>query len=70
MDKKDKMEVTYEDGLTRISEQELGNETFMKAQNAISDGDYKTAIKATEEELQKATAPMPLDKATNLSIVE
>ena len=53
MDKKDKMEVTYEDGLTRISEQELGHETFMKAQNAISDGDYKTAIKEFESLAKK-----------------
>jgi TPR repeat protein len=45
MDKKDKWEVAYEDGLTRISEQELGHETFMKGQNAFYDGDYKTAIK-------------------------
>ena len=45
MDKKDKWKVKYEDGLTKISEQELGHETFMKAQNAMADGDYKTAIK-------------------------
>ena len=53
MDKKDKWEVSYEDGLTRISEQELGHETYMKAQNAISDGDYKTAIKEFESLAKK-----------------
>ena len=48
MNDKDKWKVTYDDGLTKISEQELGHETFMKAQDAISRGDYKTAIKELE----------------------
>jgi TPR repeat protein len=53
MNKKDKWKVTHEDGLTKISEQELGHEEFMKAQNAISDGDYKTAIKEFESLAKK-----------------
>tara|TARA_B110000008_G_scaffold232624_1_gene236245 strand:+ start:929 stop:1432 length:504 start_codon:yes stop_codon:yes gene_type:complete len=53
MNKKDKWKVTYEDGLTKISEQELGHETFMKAQNAISNGDYITAIKELESLAKK-----------------
>ena len=32
--------------------------------------DYKSTMDKTEEELTASVAPMPLDKATNLSIVE
>ena len=32
--------------------------------------DYKSTMEKTEEELTASIAPMPLDKATNLSIVE
>ena len=32
--------------------------------------DYKSTMDKTEEELTAAVTPMPLDKATNLSIVE
>jgi 4-hydroxy-L-threonine phosphate dehydrogenase PdxA len=49
----------------------IGLETIVKAFAVNSDTyDYKKTIEVTTEELENASAPMPLDKATNLQLVE
>ena len=46
-------------------------ETIVKAFAVNADTyDYKKTIEVTTEELENASAPMPLDKATNLQLVE